>query len=111
MAPEIVKGKEYGPKVDIWSLGIMVIEMIERQPPYMTENPVRVLFIIGSQGTPKLKDPERSSPELRDLLSQCLTVDVQARVSSKALLQHQFFNKRCQRDKIIKLLPHPTTKT
>ncbi|KAK6841686.1 kinase-like domain-containing protein [Apiospora arundinis] len=104
MAPEVVKQKEYGPKVDIWSLGIMAIEMIESEPPYLNEEPLKALYLIATNGTPRLKKPEKLSKELKAFLSVCLCVDVKSRASAEELLQHDFLKHGCALGSLSELL-------
>ncbi|XP_064260668.1 serine/threonine-protein kinase PAK 3-like isoform X2 [Passer domesticus] len=90
MAPEVVTGQPYGPKVDIWSFGIVGIEMVEREVPYWNETPGTPQLLIAIRGIPKLQQPNLFSPCLRDFLSCCLQTDEARRWSAKDLLQHPF---------------------
>lgn len=54
MAPELIQGSKYDTMVDIWSLGIVLLELVEGEPPYIREHPMRALFYITSRPPPRL---------------------------------------------------------
>ena len=104
MAPEIIKQQPYDKKVDIWSLGIMAIEMIEGEPPYLEEEPLKALYLIATHGKPDLRDPEKCSPALLDFLDRCLQVDPERRSSAAELLQHPFLKIAATPEELVGLL-------
>lgn len=104
MAPEVIKREKYTNSIDIWSLGIMIIEMIEGEPPYLDEEPLKALFMIASNGTPTLKNPEICSVQLKHFLSSCLELDPNERGTAKGLLDHSFLKKTASTREMITLL-------
>lgn len=45
------------------------------------------MYLIATNGTPELQNPERLSSVFRDFLNRCLEMDVDRRGSAKELLQ------------------------
>nr|XP_054506954.1 serine/threonine-protein kinase PAK 3-like [Agelaius phoeniceus] len=92
MAPEVVTRSPYGPKVDIWSFGIVTIEMVEGEPPYFRETAAMARALIRQNGTPQLQEPRRLSALLRDFLECSLEPDEERRWAAQELLQHPFLS-------------------
>lgn len=72
MAPEVIQSvSAYDTKADIWSLGIMVYEMIKGSPPHSNLDRFQVMELIPRVKPPRLSEQE-SNKDLRDFLSHCL---------------------------------------
>ncbi|XP_075233080.1 serine/threonine-protein kinase PAK mbt [Lycorma delicatula] len=90
MSPEVISRLPYGPEVDIWSLGIMVIEMVDGEPPFFNEPPLQAMRRIRDMPPPKLKNTHKVSPRLQGFLERLLVRDPGQRASAQELLQHPF---------------------
>ncbi|CAG8600251.1 7988_t:CDS:2, partial [Scutellospora calospora] len=77
MAPEVLKDQIYDCKIDIWSLGILAIELFEGRPPWYPMGQRRVVELIRTVGTPPL--PSGISPDFESFLRDCLIVEAKCR--------------------------------
>jgi p21-activated kinase 1 len=87
MAPELIQGKQYDAKIDIWSLGVLIFEMAQNNPPYIEHPPLKALYLIVSNGLPSLQDPDRFSEQFKDFLKLCTTMNPILRPDAESLLK------------------------
>ncbi|EHB06376.1 Serine/threonine-protein kinase PAK 7 [Heterocephalus glaber] len=90
MAPEVISRLPYGTEVDIWSLGIMVIEMTDGEPPYFNEPPLQAMRRIRDSLPPRVKDLHKVSSVLRGFLDLMLVREPSQRATAQELLGHPF---------------------
>lgn len=95
MAPEVIhsmvedKKQGYSAKIDIWSLGCVVLEMFAGQRPWSNEAVVSAIYKIGkTKLAPPI--PEELSGEAKDFLNKCFTTDSEKRPTAEELLRHLF---------------------
>uniref|UniRef100_A0A673GQ90 Mitogen-activated protein kinase kinase kinase 1 n=1 Tax=Sinocyclocheilus rhinocerous TaxID=307959 RepID=A0A673GQ90_9TELE len=93
MAPEVLRGQQYGRSCDVWSVGCAIIEMSCAKPPWNAEkhsNHLALIFKIASATTtPGI--PPHLSPGLRDVTLRCLELQPSDRPASRELLKHPVF--------------------
>eukprot|EP01090_Pellita_catalonica_P005955 TRINITY_DN16165_c0_g1_i1.p1 TRINITY_DN16165_c0_g1~~TRINITY_DN16165_c0_g1_i1.p1 ORF type:complete len:269 (+),score=32.33 TRINITY_DN16165_c0_g1_i1:101-808(+) len=104
MAPEVIKGYDYGPKIDVWSLGIMIMEMAEGEPPYLDLPPTKALLYITTRGVPRVREKRRFSSKFHSFLDCCLELDADYRSSTAQLLRHPWMATACPPSAMIPII-------
>lgn len=95
MAPEVIRsqGQGYSAKVDIWSLGCVVLEMFAGKRPWSREEAIGAIYKLGSlnQAPPIPEDVSRSiSIEGLSFMYDCFTIDPTERPTAETLLRAPF---------------------
>ncbi|XP_072970664.1 phosphoenolpyruvate carboxylase kinase 1-like [Typha angustifolia] len=89
VAPEVVAGKHYGEKVDVWSAGVILYMMLSGMAPFYGESAAETFEAVLRSN---LRFPTRVfrsvSPGAKDLIRRMLCKDVSRRFSAEQVLRH-----------------------
>ena len=84
LSPEIIEGRPYSFKSDVWSLGVMLYELCALKPPFEGMN---MHFLAMHIVRGKFQQiPIHFSRELRELVNHMLTIDVNKRPTINKIL-------------------------
>ncbi|KAF9244615.1 kinase-like domain-containing protein, partial [Melanogaster broomeanus] len=94
MAPEMIgsqKGKGYNSKVDIWSVGCVVLEMWAGRRPWPDEDFFTVMFKVSHEGkSPPVPSDVILSPLAMDFKERCFAVHPDTRATAPELIRHPY---------------------
>ncbi|KAH0634251.1 hypothetical protein KY284_037037 [Solanum tuberosum] len=89
VAPEVLAGRDYNEKVDIWSAGVILYIMLAGIPPFYGDSTEEIFEAVLRAN---LRFPTRIfrsvSPAAKDLLRRMLCKDISRRFSAEQVLRH-----------------------
>jgi serine/threonine protein kinase len=94
MAPEIIYGKGFSDRVDIWGVGVTAFEFLQGEPPFRDFDRRVALYQIEMGRTWEKcveKFPSTVSDDLRDFVMKCVELNPKDRPSAAQLLEHHLF--------------------
>jgi serine/threonine-protein kinase len=89
MSPEQIQARELDPRTDIYSLGVIMFQMLVGRVPFRGGSSVEILYKHVNHPVPAIHDmnPEADAPpELERIVERCLRKNVDERVPSMATL-------------------------
>jgi len=88
VAPEVLSGKRYDKKCDVWSVGVVVYVMLSGRTPFNADNLAGIAKEIRNcRYTFKYPEFEKASEQALDFVRTCLQVDPTVRPTMEGLLQ------------------------